>query len=35
MTEMKMKPENKEALILSVVNLLVLAAVVSWIVLSD
>lgn len=32
---MKMKPENKETLILSVVNLLVLAAVVAYIVLSD
>lgn len=32
---MKMKPENKETLILSVVNLFVLAAVVAWIVLSD
>lgn len=32
---MKMKQENKETLILSVVNLLVLAAVVTGIVLSD
>lgn len=30
-----MKPENKETLILSVVNLFVLAAVVAYIVLSD
>jgi len=30
-----MKPGNKETLILSVVNLLVLAAVVAYIVLSD
>lgn len=32
---MKMNPENKETLILSVVNILVLAAVVTGIVLSD